>query len=164
MSSSRVAGVQHPTTIDPTLDADALESEIAINLTAPILLSARLVPLLERGQDPMIVNVSSGLALAPKASAPVYCATKAGLSHFSRGLRFQLEPRGIRVVDVVTPLVKTPMTAGRHDGAMEVGTFVDGLLKGLAARRDEVYVGKARFLPALLRLAPRRARSLLRDS
>jgi len=120
-------------------------------------------PLLDRGHEPAVVNVSSGLAIPPKASAPVYCATKAALSNFSRGLRFQLEPKGIRVVDVVTPLVKTPMTQGRHDGAMEPAAFVEGLLRGIAAERNQIYLGKARLLPPLLRLAPDRARNILRD-
>ncbi len=157
------AGVQHEVRIDPDLDEDAVEQEIATNLLAPIALTAALLPLLERGREPVVVQLSSGLAIAPKASAPVYCATKAALSNFSRGLRFQLEPKGIRVVDVVTPLVKTPMTAGRHDGAMEVDDFVAKLLRGLAAGKDEIYVGKARLLPALLRLAPNRARNVLRN-
>lgn len=158
------AGIQRETRIDPDLDEDAVEQEIATNLLAPIALTAKLLPLVERGREPVVVQLSSGLAIAPKASAPVYCATKAALSNFSRGLRFQLEPKGIRVVDVVTPLVKTPMTAGRHDGAMEVEDFVAKLLRGLAAGNDEVYVGKARLLPALLRLAPNRARNVLRNS
>lgn len=111
-----------------------------------------------------LFNVSSGLGIAPKASAPVYCATKAALSNFSRGLRFQFESRGIRVVDVVTPLVKTPMTAGRNEDAMEPDVFVSRLLRGLAAGRDEIYLGKARLLPVLLRLAPERARNVLRDA
>ncbi len=157
------AGVQHEVRIDPDLDEDAVEQEIATNLLAPIALTAALLPLLERGREPVVVQLSSGLAIAPKASAPVYCATKAALSNFSRGLRFQLEPKGIRVVDVVTPLVKTPMTAGRHDGAMEVDDFVAKLLRGLAAGKDEIYVGKARLLPVLLRLAPNRARNVLRN-
>ncbi len=158
------AGIQREVRIDPDLDEDAVEQELATNLLAPITLTAALLPLLERGREPMVVQLSSGLAIAPKASAPVYCATKAALSNFSRGLRFQLEPKGIRVVDVVTPLVKTPMTAGRHDGAMEVDDFVSKLLRGLSAGRDELYLGKARLLPWLVRLAPDRARNVLRDS
>lgn len=137
------AGVQRETTIAPDLDAAEIEREVAINLVAPIVVTSRLVPLLEAGRDPTVVHMSSGLAIAPKAAAPVYCATKAGLSNFSRGLRFQLEPRGIRVVDVVTPLVKTPMTEGRHEGAIEAEAFVEKMLGALAAGRDEIYVGKA---------------------
>jgi NAD(P)-dependent dehydrogenase (short-subunit alcohol dehydrogenase family) len=110
-------------------------------------IGAALPPLLERGREPAVLNVSSGLAIAPKKSAPVYCATKAALSNFSRGLRFQLAPRGIRVVGVVTPLVKTPMNEGRQRGAMEADTFVQKTLRALAAGRDEICVGRSRLPP-----------------
>lgn len=141
-----------------------MEEELAVNLLAPILITAGLVERLAAAPGACVVHVSSGLAIAPKASAPVYCASKAGLSHFSRGLRFQLEARGVRVVDVVTPLVETPMTQGRNADAMEPAAFVAALLAGLDAGRDEIYVDRARLLPLLLRLAPRRTRALLRDA
>ena len=157
------AGIQHECEIGPALDAAAVEREIAINLTAPTLLSAALVPALEAAGG-CIVNLSSGLALAPKASAPVYCATKAALSSLSQTLRYQLEPRGVRVVDVLTPLVATPMTEGRHDGAMAPEEFCRRMRGAIAKGRDEVYVGKARLLRLLLRIAPGRARRIMRDA
>ncbi len=157
------AGIQHLCEIAPGLSAADVEREIAINLTAPILLSAALVPELEAASG-TLVNVSSGLALAPKASAPVYCATKAGLSSFSRTLRYQLSTRGIRVVDVATPLVRTPMTAGRHDGAMDPDVFAERLLVALDSGRDEIDIGRARLLRWLLRVAPALAHRIMRDA
>ncbi len=38
----------------------------------------------------MIVNVTSGLAIAPSAGSPVYRGTKAGLRSFTMALRAQL--------------------------------------------------------------------------
>jgi uncharacterized oxidoreductase len=68
----------------------------------------------------MIVNVTSGLALAPKQSAPVYCAAKAGLRSFTKSLRYQERARAphVRVVEVLPPLVDTDMTRGRGRGKM----------------------------------------------
>ncbi|MGG4145485.1 SDR family NAD(P)-dependent oxidoreductase [Paenibacillus algorifonticola] len=43
--------------------------------------------LLARQHEAAIVNVSSGLGFVSKKSAPVYCATKAGLHLFSKSLR-----------------------------------------------------------------------------
>jgi uncharacterized oxidoreductase len=43
-----------------------------------------------------IINVSSGLAIAPKRSAPVYCGTKAAIHIFSQALRYQLETHLLR--------------------------------------------------------------------
>jgi uncharacterized oxidoreductase len=157
------AGIQREFAIGPELDAREVEHEIAVNLLAPILVTAALVPALVAASG-CIVNVSSGLALAPKARAPVYCATKAALSSFSLSLRHQLRGCGIRVVDVITPLVRTPMTAGRNEGAMDASEFVARLLRAIERGRDEVYVGRARLLPPLLRIAPGRARRALLDA
>ena len=52
----------------------ATSLELALNLEAPIALSAGLLPLLARQPEAAIVNVTTGLALAPKQSAPVYSA------------------------------------------------------------------------------------------
>ncbi len=157
------AGVQTECEIGPDLPAAVVEREIAINLTAPVLLSAALVPLLEAAGG-CVVNLSSGLALAPKAKSPVYCATKAALSSYSQTLRFQLEPHGIRVVDVLTPLVRTPMTEGRHSGAMDPADFCRRMLYAIERGKNEVFIGKSRLLPPLLRIAPTRARRIMRNA
>ncbi len=157
------AGIQYECEIGPELSAESVEREIGVNLTAPILIAAGLVPQLEAAGG-CVVNVSSGLAIAPKASSPVYCATKAGLSSFSRTLRYQLESRGVRVVDVITPLVRTPMTAGRHEGAIDPDVFCRQMLAALRSGRDEIYVGKARLLAAVNRIAPGQARRIMRNA
>lgn len=65
------------------------ESELAVNLAAPIFLSAALVPLLKDKEGAAILNVSSGLGFVPAAKMPIYSATKAGLHAFSMALRHQ---------------------------------------------------------------------------
>ena len=47
-----------------------------INLTVPIYLIAELLPSLKQQPQAAIINVNSGLAFAPMADVPVYCATK----------------------------------------------------------------------------------------
>ncbi len=157
------AGVQQLCEVGPKLESGDIEREIAIDLVAPMHLCAGLMGEVEAASG-CIVNLSSGLAIAPKASAPIYCAAKAGLSSFSRTLRYQTAGRRVRVVDVVTPLVRTPMTEGRHDGAIEPGAFCAALLAKLDAGQDEIYIGKARLLPPLMRLAPGLARRIMRDA
>ena len=51
---------------------DKIKYEIATNLSAPILLNAKLIPILKNEPESAIVNISSGLFLAPKESASVY--------------------------------------------------------------------------------------------
>jgi uncharacterized oxidoreductase len=74
------AGVQRDIDFSRGIDAFlAGESEIRINLEAPMVLSGLFIPQLTGKNDPAIVNVSSGLGFVPAAKMPVYSATKAGL-------------------------------------------------------------------------------------
>ena len=57
--------------------------EIDLNLKAPIHLCSALLPLIENNLNPVIINVTSGLAFVPTSIAPVYCSTKAALQMFS---------------------------------------------------------------------------------
>ena len=52
------------------VNAAAITREIAINLTAPILLVRRCLPLLQQGRRPLIVMVTSGYALPPLVDTP----------------------------------------------------------------------------------------------
>lgn len=63
-----------------------------------------------------IVNVSSGLGLVPKKSAPVYGATKAAVHLFTKGLRYQLEATRVKVFEIIPPLASTEMTERRGKG------------------------------------------------
>ena len=86
------AGIQH--TLDFTEPANhcaLITEEITINLTAQIDLVDRLLPLLLSRPAAAVVNITSALALTPKQSAPVYCATKAAMRNFTRALRYQLD-------------------------------------------------------------------------
>ena len=61
-----------------------IKYEIATNFIAPILLNTKLLPILKKNSESSIVNVSSGLFLAPKESASVYCATKSALHTYTK--------------------------------------------------------------------------------
>lgn len=78
-----------------------------LNLNAPIHLIAGLMPVLKARNEAMIVNVTSGLAIAPRAGGPVYCATKAALRSYSQALRFQLQGTGVHVLEALPPVVET---------------------------------------------------------
>ena len=93
--------------LEESVSDERIAHEIAVNLTGPILLTRRLLPLLRSGRSPMIVMVTSGYALLPATRAPTYSATKAGLRSFTLALRRQLHGVGIRVVEV-------PATTGRY--------------------------------------------------
>ena len=84
------AGVQF-TQPFATQTADQIAQEININLTAPAQLTLAFLPILTAQREAAVVNVSSGLAIVPKETCALYCASKAALHSFSQTLRWQLE-------------------------------------------------------------------------
>ncbi|WP_127820169.1 SDR family NAD(P)-dependent oxidoreductase, partial [Microbacterium sp. CPCC 204701] len=104
----------------------SIAEEVAVNLAAPAILTARMWSSLEVARG-AVVAVSSGLALVPKAAAPLYSATKSGLSAFAAGLR-RRDGRTVVVTDVLLPLVDTPMTAGRGTRKMAAADAAQAIL------------------------------------
>jgi uncharacterized oxidoreductase len=112
-----------------------------------------------------VVNITSVLALAPKRSAPVYSATKAALRAFTLGLRYQLAAhRQVRIVEVLPPVVDTAMTAGRGSDKMDPADVAERIVDGLERDEEEIWVGKARLVRLLARVAPTLVARILRDA
>jgi uncharacterized oxidoreductase len=131
-------------------DAD---EEVATNLTAPIHLSALLVPHLRRKKEAAIVNISSGLAFTPLAAVPVYCATKAAFHSLSMSLRHQLSGTPVRVFEVAPPMVATELSGRRHrpdeqEGIMTPQAVAAGILDAIENGQYEVALGAAAHLKA----------------
>ncbi|MEZ5332823.1 MAG: SDR family NAD(P)-dependent oxidoreductase [Thermoanaerobaculia bacterium] len=146
---------------NPALVDGSLTREVDVNLAGPIHLTALALPLLRESDKATLVFVTSGLALAPKPSAPVYSATKAALRSFAKAIRHQLRPHGVRVLEVVPPVVDTAMTAGRDEDKVSPDSVARGIAAALDSDREELRIGKARTLFTLHRLAPGLAEKIL---
>jgi uncharacterized oxidoreductase len=140
--------------LEQSVSDDRIAYEIDVNLTGTILLTRRLLPLLQTGQSSMIVMISSGYALIPATRAPTYSASKAGLHSFTMALRRQLGSTGIRVIEVMPPLIDTPATRAVSGSKMSADALVDRVLRDIGRGRDEILPGKVGLLPALIRLIP----------
>ncbi len=134
--------------------------EVTLNLTAPIVLAHALCSA-DPAARPVIVNIQSLLALAPKRTAAVYSATKAGLRLFSRAMQLQKSGEGIRIVEVYMPLVDTDMTAGRGSGKISPQAAAEQVYRAMTSGSSTIHVGKARLLAAIHALSPRLAGSIL---
>lgn len=156
------AALQHEMRFDdPASGRKRIDEELDVNLRAPLHLTHALLPHLLAQPRASIVTVSSILAHMPKANAAVYSATKAGLHLFSEALRVQLAGTTVRVMEVVMPLVDTPMTAGRGQGKMRAEDAARRLIAGLHGPRDTLWIGKAAAARVLLRAAPWLMRRIL---
>lgn len=141
-----------------------ISAEIDVNLRATILLTEELLPLLKQQENAAVVNVSSGLAFAPKRSAAVYCATKAGVHAFSQALRYQLEESKVKVFEVIPPLVDTEMTAGRGKDKMSVEDLVSEFTHAFRHDREEINIGKVKLLRTILRVWPGMGYRILKNA
>jgi uncharacterized oxidoreductase len=116
------------------------EAEIAINLHAPVHLCRLFIPHLLTRENPVLMNVTSGLAFIPAAFVPVYAATKAALHSFSVSLRQQLSSTPIQVVEIVPPAVNTDLGgAGVHVRGVPLDEYSDALFRSLG--RGDLEIG-----------------------
>lgn len=123
-------------------DWSSIKSEIQINFEAPIHLSTLLLPHFTTKEVAAIMNVTSGLAFAPLAFMPVYCATKAALHSFTLSLRQQLLSTSVRVVEIIPPAVNTDLGGkGLHDFGENLDEFADHVMGKLEESDDNIEFG-----------------------
>lgn len=134
---------------------------IRLNLDAPIQLATRLLPQLRAQPAAAIVNVTSGLAIAPRAGGSVYCATKAGLRSYTQALRHLLKDSNVRVIEALPPVVDTKMTAGRSSRKMSAPACANEILRGIQADKPEINIGMVKILQLVNSMSPALARRIM---
>ncbi len=140
-----------------------ISKETRVNLISPMHLVYGFLPGLMQQKEAAIINVSSALAFHPKRSAPVYCASKAGIHIFSKSIRYQLKGSNVKVFEIIPPLVDTPMTEGRGTGKISPKQLADEFIKNFKKDKYESYIGKARLLRLIGRIFPRAADNILKN-
>ena len=118
-----------------------LVSTPGLNLNAPMHLIGHLLPSLLARPEAAIVNVTSGLAIAPRSGGPVYCATKAGLRSFTQALRHNLRGTKVHVIEALPPVVETAMTAARQTKKMPASECAAQIVDAIESNKDEANVG-----------------------
>ncbi len=134
---------------------------IFLNLNAPVHLITRLMPMLKSRPEAMIVNVTSGLAIAPRAGGPIYCATKAGLRSYTMALRAQLKGTHVHILEALPPVVETKMTAGRGNRKMSAADCAAAFVRAMESGADEANVGMVRLLKLVYSVSPALARRIM---
>ncbi|MFM5953512.1 MAG: SDR family oxidoreductase [Novosphingobium sp.] len=155
------AGVDHDFRDPGQPDLVAADATVFLNFNAPIHLITALMPVLKSRGEAMIVNVTSGLAIAPRAGGPIYCATKAGLRSYTQALRAQLKGTGVHVLEALPPVVETKLTAGRASGKMPPEECARQIVDAIEDGDDEANVGMVKLLQLVHSISPALARRLM---
>jgi uncharacterized oxidoreductase len=143
------------------LDLGVTDQAIFLNLNAPMHLIGHLLPGLLTRPEAAIVNVTSGLAIAPRAGGPVYCATKAGLRSFTQSLRHNLRNSNVHVIEALPPVVDTAMTAGRPAKKMSAHQCAAQIIDAILSNKAEANVGMVKFLQMVYSVSPALARRIM---
>ncbi|MCD0504965.1 SDR family oxidoreductase [Bordetella petrii] len=91
-------------------DGQAIAAAFNLNVSAVMLLTARFIDAVQGLQaDRRVLNISSGAGRNPNAGWGVYCATKAALDMYTRVLKQEQGPDGVRAVALAPGIVDTDM-------------------------------------------------------
>jgi uncharacterized oxidoreductase len=148
------AGIQLDTNLNEDCDVEQLRLQTETNFIAPVHLSSLFVSVLKDNAEASIINITSGLAFAPLAFMPIYCATKAAMHSFTLSLRHQLKDTGIKVFEIAPPAVDTELGHDRREdktvshGGIPVSVFIDGAMEALKNDQYESAIGMAAGLRA----------------
>ncbi|WP_411342133.1 SDR family NAD(P)-dependent oxidoreductase [Sphingopyxis sp. J-6] len=145
---------------DPASLASAAEC-IRTNLDAPVALCTRLLPTLRAQPEAAIINVTSGLAIAPRAGGSIYCATKAGLRSYTQAIRHLLKDGNVRVIEALPPVVETNMTAARAGKKMSAHDCAAEIVHGIRTGKREVNAGMVKLLQFVHSISPALARRIM---
>ena len=165
------AGVGYRARVEE-FDAAQARRVLDTNIIGPLLVARGTLPLLRRGSDPVLVNVSSVLGRRGVPGQAVYGASKAALSSISEALRLEWASEDIAVCNLEPALTATGFFEAQANpaglphpdfAASDSADAVARVILDLDARpRPETSLRKKwRLLAALGLFAPRLADRLL---
>lgn len=88
---------------------------INVNLISSMLLLKRVYSYFNKKNGGLIININSLAGKTAAANESVYCASKFGLSGFSKSIQLEAIGTGIRIVDLYPGAIKTRMTKHRQN-------------------------------------------------
>ncbi|WP_342505487.1 SDR family NAD(P)-dependent oxidoreductase [Sporosarcina sp. FSL K6-2383] len=138
------AGMVDPIGLIGSVSADEMITAMAVNLTAPMILSNAFIAKLNDFTGPKrIVNISSGAGRNAYEGWGTYCTTKAGLDHFSRVVALEQEnvEYPVRIVSIAPGIIDTGMQetirASQKEAFPLLEQFIDYKEQGLLSSAEQ---------------------------
>jgi NADP-dependent 3-hydroxy acid dehydrogenase YdfG len=110
------AGNAHGMDSAQTANLDDWDAMIDSNVKGLMYVTKAVLPFMVEKQKGQIINLGSIAAKEVYPNGSVYCSSKAAIDSFTRGLRVDLNPLGIRVGAIHPGLVETEFSYVRFKG------------------------------------------------
>jgi len=131
------AGINILAPIEKVADPD-WDRVLALNLTAPMILSRALAgPMKQRGWG-RIIHISSVFGAVSRAERNAYSASKAGLIGLTHSMALELAPQGVTVNAILPGIFETPLTLAMHSSPLQKQWFTDRVPMGRWGRPEEL--------------------------
>jgi 1-acylglycerone phosphate reductase len=130
---------------DTTLPS--INAIFATNVYGPMLLCQAFMPLLVASRG-LIINMASLAAVTPYVFSSVYCASKGALVSYSRTLRAEVRPLGVRVMVAMAGQVASQLSTRLGDMQLPDGSFYKPVEDIYAQRL--AFSQKKRKMPAVV--------------
>lgn len=138
------AGMVDPIGLIGSVNAAAIANAIAVNLTAPMIISNAFISKLKDFEgSKQIVNISSGAGRNAYEGWGTYCATKAGLDHFSRVIAMEQSnaEHPVEIVSIAPGIIDTGMQetirGSKEDAFPLLDKFIDYKEQGLLSSAEK---------------------------
>lgn len=130
-------------------DSEAVARMLATNLVSPMLLTHRLLPLLQQRKESVLVNIGSIFGSIGHPGFAAYCASKFGLRGFTEALQRELADSPVRVLYLAPRATHTDLNSMAVTALNEaLGNSVDSphqvareLMSLLSGSRKHRYMG-----------------------
>ncbi|MGB5946013.1 SDR family NAD(P)-dependent oxidoreductase [Paenisporosarcina sp.] len=138
------AGMIDPIGLIGSVNVEEITKAVAVNLTAPMIISSAFISKLKDFPgSKRIVNISSGAGRNAYEGWGIYCATKAGLDHFSRVVALeQLKAtQPVEIVSIAPGIIDTGMQeairASNENAFPLLDRFIDYKEQGLLSSPEQ---------------------------
>jgi len=119
-----------------TLEWELMEKIFALNTYSAMMMTTLCIPLLQKGNKPCIVNITSIAMRSGGPSSTLYAASKGAMDSFTRGTAKELAP-DIRVNAVAPGVILTPF----HDkvsSAEKMARFKEAIPMGDFGQSEDI--------------------------
>jgi len=139
------------------------EYEMNVNYLGVIRLNNVFLDMLKARKESAIINTTSILSYVPSLLEATYSASKVALRFYTEALRkhLQILNSGLKIFELLPPVVATEMTAGRDDKKLSSQQLVKALISGLRKDRFTIRVGDTKALYVVSRFFPKMAFGLV---